>query len=505
MKPIKRDTQSSLIHLAVMMALSLGSGLGCSTKLTSFVCQQNEDCVANERAGRCEDTMFCSFSDTSCPSNFRYGSASGAMSDMCTGEALIGDAASPDIVDGGRANALDAGAHDNQGRPSIAMALGRSHTCVLLEEHLTAPSDRKSVSTCWGDNTVGQLGTNVSTGSDGSPQSSFFNGGSGIATGITAGHHTTCRYNELVFECFGDDGNARLGPGTSYDYNVDTIDIGPGDESAVCIDGTRNSGMIPNAAPIYCWGSNTFGQIQPAMGSTTTLNQAPFQSFLTDETVVIDELGVGKEHVCVLTSQPGLSSEITCWGNSEKFQVGKRRQGPVKIGDPSAHIFGPTLIDELMNPVRLAVGYNHSCAIDRDGTVFCWGGNGAKQTAPNTAEPAIEHATRITGLNKRATALSLGKDHSCAIANDTQVYCWGSNALGQLGQGDNTATIGDPVVGMEGTRLMGVDRIESGQDHTCAHVPAKGVYCWGLNDEHQIDTTSTTRYFSAVLSYAESE
>ncbi len=485
-----------------MIAFDLGFGLGCSTALTSFVCQQNEDCSANEGAGRCEDTMFCSFSDPSCPSKFRYGTASGTASNMCTDEVIAADAAGPDIVDAGTPDPTIP-----LGIPSIGLSLGRGHSCVLLEEQFSVASDKKSASICWGNNASGQLGPSVQIANDGEPLLTHFNSkfNEDAATGIAAGRNTTCRYNDDAFECFGDEENARLGPGTSAAYILDDIDVGPGAQSAVCLTGVNRQAMIPVSDPLYCWGINTFGLIAPDMGPTSTLYQAPTRSFLSDENFDIDAFGVGEKHICVLTREPGVSSKITCWGNTEQFQLARATVPPVVFGGPATTVFRKTDIAMPNDPVHLGVGYNHTCIIDSLGQPFCWGDNSSQQSNPTSMGEIVAEATQVAGVGKNAMALSLGKSHTCIIAINTQVYCWGSGSLGQIGQGPNTNIPGNPVVESRGKPLTGVDRIESGQDHTCAHVPGTGVYCWGLNDEHQVDTTSTARHFSAILSYAESE
>jgi alpha-tubulin suppressor-like RCC1 family protein len=84
-----------------------------------------------------------------------------------------------------------------------------------------------------------------------------------------------------------------------------------------------------------------------------------------------------------------------------------------------------------------------------------------------------------------ATAVSIGWGVSCAIEAGGRAYCWGSNALGQLGIGTGIgpqsctsspcSTTPVPVSG-----LTNVTAIMAGAIGACAVLSTGGVDCWGL-------------------------
>ncbi|MSP26359.1 MAG: hypothetical protein EXR75_14630 [Myxococcales bacterium] len=135
----------------------------------------------------------------------------------------------------------------------------------------------------------------------------------------------------------------------------------------------------------------------------------------------------------------------------------------------------------------LAVGYNHSCLLASDGTVKCWGMNffgqlglGDQQDrgdGPNEMGDLLPAVSLGTG--KTAKAITAGLGHTCAILNDDTLKCWGQNNAGQLGLG-NQQNRGD------GSLEMGeaLPAVSLGTGKTAKAVAA-GFYftCAILNDE----------------------
>ena len=98
---------------------------------------------------------------------------------------------------------------------------------------------------------------------------------------------------------------------------------------------------------------------------------------------------------------------------------------------------------------NLSVGNTHSCAILPAGTAQCWGwdrdgalGNGA----PTADQPAPTYVLDLTDL----IAITAGTVSSCAITSDARVHCWGRDAEGQLGNGDDGQAIQPSAVLVQG-------------------------------------------------------
>lgn len=90
-------------------------------------------------------------------------------------------------------------------------------------------------------------------------------------------------------------------------------------------------------------------------------------------------------------------------------------------------------------------------------------------------------------------SLVAGTQHTCAIADDARVWCWGANGVGQLGLGFDSPAESKPRLA-EALRRPGSDvsylQPATAADHACALDDDGHVSCWGLNDEQQAFVTS---------------
>jgi alpha-tubulin suppressor-like RCC1 family protein len=145
------------------------------------------------------------------------------------------------------------------------------------------------------------------------------------------------------------------------------------------------------------------------------------------------------------------------------------------------------------DPVAVAGGYDHNCAILKDGSVWCWGFNQVGEvgdgTTGNRSQPVkVALPSQATAISARGVYLGGANysAHTCVILSDQSVWCWGSNANGELGQGD-TVVHSNPV---QVKGLASITRISVGGAHTCAVNANNDLYCWGRNFYGQVGTGS---------------
>lgn len=144
---------------------------------------------------------------------------------------------------------------------------------------------------------------------------------------------------------------------------------------------------------------------------------------------------------------------------------------------------------------QLAAGAAHTCALTEDATVVCWGSNGFGQLGNGTTTSSSQ-PTPVQGLQPGVKAITAGDSHTCAIAADNFVFCWGRNTGGQLGNGTNTNSAVPVPVSVStavGAGLgSGVLDISAGHSHTCAVLITGQVRCWGAGSAGQLGTSNTT-------------
>jgi len=83
-------------------------------------------------------------------------------------------------------------------------------------------------------------------------------------------------------------------------------------------------------------------------------------------------------------------------------------------------------------------GSSHGCALTGEGWVACWGSNELGQVGDGTTtNTASSQAVNTAGVlaDKTVIQVQAGNVHSCALTSDSVVACWGSNEFGQLGNG----------------------------------------------------------------------
>jgi alpha-tubulin suppressor-like RCC1 family protein len=196
-------------------------------------------------------------------------------------------------------------------------------------------------------------------------------------------------------------------------------------------------------------------------------------------------IAAGGDHTCAIT-QLGV---LKCWGITVSGLLGEPPD--LRAYPPSpVPVTVPGFAQETTKLV--AVSEEHSCAISQSGAAKCWGVNTRGQLGNGTLNPAVLPVP-VIGLGIGVKSVGVGSYHSCALASDNGVKCWGLNNARQLG--DNTvytSTTPLPVGGLEG----GVLTVTVGSFHNCAIMVAGGVKCWGDNSYGELG--NGTLYSSSI-------
>lgn len=126
---------------------------------------------------------------------------------------------------------------------------------------------------------------------------------------------------------------------------------------------------------------------------------------------------------------------------------------------------------------QLEAGRAHTCAREAEGNVSCWGDNLYGQLGLGSMGAGTNQLSPRGTMVGRATDLSCGSEHCCALTNDQGVLCWGRNAAGQLGADPGvTPASGTPLTLNAG---VGVRAVSAGGAHTCVVYESGAVRCWG--------------------------
>jgi len=144
---------------------------------------------------------------------------------------------------------------------------------------------------------------------------------------------------------------------------------------------------------------------------------------------------------------------------------------------------GPVVLQ--LTDVRVAAGYFHACAVVA-GALRCWGDNRDGQLGVAAADGGTGEAP-VTIAGGPWIAPATGSIHTCALATDGGVWCWGGNANGQLGSGDRIARAEPRRVTLP---ARAVD-VRTAFEFTCAVLVDASAWCWGYNWEGQLGLGDT--------------
>lgn len=168
-----------------------------------------------------------------------------------------------------------------------------------------------------------------------------------------------------------------------------------------------------------------------------------------------------------LSRQEGV---VECHGDDSEGQ-----RGDGDVGD------GVVAVDE---PLQLASGLSHACAVSRTGRVFCWGGNDFGQLGAGVVHLPMcgsrfcsDVPLEVADVDD-AQGVAAGFDHTCIVRTDGRVACWGSNDLGQVGVTGIPAVVSP--IDVDG--LPDADpamAVAAQGNSSCALLASGDVWCWG--------------------------
>jgi len=151
-------------------------------------------------------------------------------------------------------------------------------------------------------------------------------------------------------------------------------------------------------------------------------------------TALVTTLGTSVEDeaegFCVLLDD----GTVACWGANGAGQLGRgESEGEARLDSSrAARVVGLSNVTSL----------DHTCAVDKTGSVWCWG-TGPFSWNEDGGALATTHTTPVKLALPPVTKVARSFETACAVVGG-DVQCWGSNALGQLGPLSETFT-GEPV------------------------------------------------------------
>jgi len=321
----------------------------------------------------------------------------------------------------------------------------------------------------WGDNQFGELGDGSTIDHHSPEQALNVSNMVGVACGT--GFTLALKSDGTVW-AWGHNANGELGDGTTT--STTSAHVVPGLSNIVSVvAGAQCSFALSGNGNVFAWGDNSAGQ----MGDNTTTDRHSPQQVSGMTNVIM--LSAGQNSVMALRSD-GL---VFAWGSNQNGEAG--------VGSNGNNKKLPVQVNTISNVVMIASGVNFSFALDANGVVWAWGGNGEGQLGLGTVGSIFSPAVNVNLSFQHVVSMSAGEKHSLFVfANGTAEAC-GGNGQGQLG--DGTTTDRHSPVAVSGIS-QGVT-IRAGSKHSLIANGDLSLETWGDNSNGQLgDGTIADRH-----------
>ena len=357
---------------------------------------------------------------------------------------------------------------------------------------------------CWGENNNGQTGNGTVSSSTSVPLNVSIPAGRSPAS-VSSGSQssTVCSImDDGSLYCWGSNTYGQLGIGTDCDSGsyligcngasgISTpspVNLPTGRTATAVATGGVHTCAILDDGSVWCWGSNTYGQLGIGNSSTGTWAFSPNPVSMPSG-VSSTSISMGSSHTCVVTDD----GDAYCWGSNTYGQLGDNTWTDNNL---------PTQVYTSASYASISSGSKFNCAITTTGAVQCWGSNSNMQLGLGYyyGDSGYPMDTDIPSGTEVAS-IALGNEHACAVTTEMSVYCWGHDSFYQLGtsyncqQGDHTngcygwndGNRHTPALSQLPTGRNGI-AVATGAYHTCVFIDNGGLYCFGRNDYNQIGT-----------------
>lgn len=190
------------------------------------------------------------------------------------------------------------------------------------------------------------------------------------------------------------------------------------------------------------------------------LDSSVIKVSLSIRRLALQALRVGFDQSCGL-----VASGMVCWGITAP-------PPPSAPAGPAVSASVPVVLSSGLPFVQMAVGQYHRCGRTQPGEVYCWGGNNFGQVGDGTTS-TVNAPTRIGG-SLLFRDIAAGAGYTCGVTVANVGYCWGS----QVGDGtESMRNVPTPIAGG-----LAFTSVSGSSNHACGLTTAGEVYCWGRNE-----------------------
>jgi len=265
----------------------------------------------------------------------------------------------------------------------------------------------------------------------------------------------------------------------SWTWSVSTGGAGTADLKQIS-SGENHACGVANDGSLWCWGKNLYGQL----GDNSNVDK-DVATQENSHSLNWKQVSAGGDHTCGVK----ISGQLFCWGNGSYGQLGNAAGTFIQMTPVREN-------SQATNWKQVSGGYDHTCAVKTNGTLYCWGYNLDGELGDSTL--ANKNTPTQAGTDTNWSQVAASYYHTCAVKTNGTLYCWGSNSKGVLGLGSsaNSWYSSPQQVGSD-TNWKQVGGGPRAELHTCAVKTTGELYCWGSDDYGQMGLGTNPNFYLA--------
>ncbi len=161
-----------------------------------------------------------------------------------------------------------------------------------------------------------------------------------------------------------------------------------------------------------------------------------------------------------------------CWGNDDKGRLGDGK-------DDQATEYRPVAVAGKHRFTTLTAAFSHTCGIDTAGKAWCWGSDADGKLGDGDDDQASEYSPVAVAGGHTFTTLAGGNTQTCGVDTAGKAWCWGRDDRGQVGDGDDGQ--GNKYVPVAVASAVTFTTVTAGDLHSCGVDTTGRAWCWGAD------------------------
>ena len=239
---------------------------------------------------------------------------------------------------------------------------------------------------------------------------------------------------------------------------------------------------------VWCWGTSSDGAL--GLGNSGVDSSASPEKLERSDNnleLITQDFWTGPHNSCAM-----VNDQYYCWGVSGR--LGSQTNGTRTEFDPTQPVRDQNNQNSpLQAGGQLTISAYHVCATDAQNQAYCWGNGGQNRLGIEAGGNAYFGARPVSGLNNRLNKIFstpyISDNYgaiTCGLTESSELWCWGYNRFGLLGQSARYATANKLSI----PKLGRIRHMAMSKTKACAIHLDDSIVCWG--SDRYLDTEGSS-------------